>query len=184
MDPFFAFHFGNAWQDGDEIKIQVARAPQFDALMQSIKAATNGKQQPKLPDESTKQLSLDLRTGATSTADLSVTGADFPFYDQRFTGQPTSDLFMLGQSGQSQDVSIGMNQLLHIDTKSERVEQFDFGTSVFVEEHVFVAKGSKPGDGWLVGTAYDWQAGHTIMSVFDAKHIKDGPTANLKVQLF
>lgn len=175
VDPFFAFHFGNAWHDGDDIKVQVARAPKFDALMQSIMAATTGSEQPQLPDESAMLLTLNLKTGAVSTTDLPVTGADFPRYDQRFTGLHTSDLFMLGQTNHSEGLSFGVNQLLHIDAKSERVQQFDFGANMLVEEHVFVAKGSKPGDGWLVGTAYDWQAGHTVMSVFNARHIKDGP---------
>jgi len=177
VDPFFAFHFGNAWQEGDEIQVQVARTSAFDALMSSIKAATSGEKQPALTSESAMQLSLNLKTGKVSTSNLSVTGADFPRYDQRFTGLRTSDLFMLGQSADMKGQSLGVNQLLHIDSDAQQVQQFDYGAKVLIEEHVFVGNGSKAGDGWLVGTAYDWQAGNTIMSVFDAQHIKDGPIA-------
>jgi len=43
LPPFFAFHQGNAWQDGDVIRIEVASSPDFDPLMDDIALATQGK---------------------------------------------------------------------------------------------------------------------------------------------
>jgi carotenoid cleavage dioxygenase len=49
-----------------------------------------------------------------------------------------------------------------------------------VEEHVFVPDPQGRGgerDGWLLGTALDLARGTTLLSVFDAHRLADGPVA-------
>ena len=95
LDPFFAFHFGNAYEDGDKLRIDLARAPDFEVLMQAITKATMGKRGPEMKREQCLQVVLDLQTKVARTELLPLFAADFPRFDQRYTGQRTSRLFML-----------------------------------------------------------------------------------------
>jgi len=48
---------------------------------------------------------------------------------------------------------------------------------VVAEEHVFVpAPGSDVENrGWLIGTAFDWKQRRTLVSIFNAERVQDGP---------
>lgn len=176
IPPFFAFHFGNAWQDGESIHIQTAQAPAFHSLMKTIVQASTGEAlTADIAEPPAIELTLDLRTGTSRTTKLPVSGADFPRFDQRFTGIRTADLFMLGRSASASDQTFGFNTVVHVDARTEAVQTFDYGENMLAEEHVFVGNSARQGDGWLVGTAFDWQAHKTVISVFNARHVQDGP---------
>ena len=59
------------------------------------------------------------------------------------------------------------------------IDTFRYGDGFLVEEHVFAADRSnmQEGVGWLIGTALDVARGQTVLSVFDALHLGDGPIA-------
>ena len=48
-----------------------------------------------------------------------------------------------------------------------------------VEEHVFVpaSASAREGEGWLIGTVFDVDAGCTRLTAFDAQHVAAGPVA-------
>ncbi len=179
MPPFFAFHFGNAWQDGDQLRIETAKATGFDALMQEIENATLGK---KVIVESSQPNAIDIivniNNGTVSTETLPFIGGDFPCFDERYAGSNTNSLIMLQRSKDMPDDVIGFNTVAAMNRKAEQMASFSYGSTVIAEEHVFVPKPQgKESDGWLIGTAYDWQSERTMLSVFDTGFISDGPIA-------
>jgi len=148
LPPFFAFHFGNAWQDGDNIQIEVATSGDFHPLMD-------------------KHASIE---------SLPTRGVDFPRFDQRFTSKRTEQLFMLAQSEEMPSGIFGFNMVTSMNRNKSRESVFSYGAHTLAEEHLFVpAQGKPAGTGWLVGTSYNWQKCRTSLSVFDAQHIEDGP---------
>ena len=65
------------------------------------------------------------------------------------------------------------------DLQTGKVDRFDYGERMVVEEHIVVPKprGSGELDAWLVGTTFDAKRKVTIVNVLDARHVSDGPIA-------
>lgn len=187
LPAFFAFHMGNAWQDENTLRIEVATAPSFEPLMRQIVQATRK----QLPDNAssrralqprTMEITLDLRNSRASLNDLPTSGIDFPRYDMRFTGLPTQQLFMMGRSRVMPDPVFGFNTVTCMNRNTDSEATFDYGSQTIAEEHLFVAApGDKQGKGWLIGTSYDWKKCTTSLSVFNAEHVEDGPVATAQL---
>lgn len=180
---FFAFHFGNAWQDDQQIRIQLAVNNPWDNLDQTIERATRGIQlvnagEKELEDYAATELVLDLQNKRALFEDLPITGGEFPTFDTRFVGKATNHLTMLNRTEAFSSEIFGFNQLIQFDRSTGRTQAYDFGADTFAEEHIFVPlKGAAEGIGWLVGTHYNWRTQLTSLSVFNAKAVADGPIA-------
>ncbi|MEZ5653065.1 MAG: carotenoid oxygenase family protein [Burkholderiaceae bacterium] len=182
LPSFFAFHFGNAWVDGDTVRITVARSADFDALMRRIGQATRGERGDELAPQALSELVLDTRGGGARLQALPLSGAEFPVTDPRFAGRPSRHTFLLGGSDSRPDGLFGFNSVMRFDRQSGRTESFDYGADVLAEEHVFVpAPGAAEGEGWLIGTAYDWRRSRTRLSVFETRSLGDGPIASAEL---
>jgi len=183
LPSFFAFHLGNAWQDGNSIRIEVAAAADFDPLMNAIEFATRGQ---RTSNDITAGKAMDIRLDLvhkTATMEpLPTRGAEFPRYDQRFTGQATDKLFMLSGSDDLPEGVFGFNTVTALNRKDDSEAHFSYGSNALAEEHIFVpAAGKASGTGWLVGTSYNWKKCRSTLSVFDAAHIDDGPIAQAEL---
>ena len=55
------------------------------------------------------------------------------------------------------------------------VDGWSYPRHLIPEEHVFVPRGEADGDGWLVGPFLDLERRAAGLSVFDARHLADGP---------
>lgn len=184
--PFFAFHFGNAWEDGETVRIEVARAAAFKPLMNVITQATRGEPVDPISRPPLMELSLNLSGKTASANDLPVSGVDFPRFDQRFTGRKTSHLFMMSDANPEPDITFGFNQLVSLDRRSQRVRRWSYAPRIIAEEHLFVPDQAKgEANGWVVGTTFDPENRTTSLHVFNARGIDDGPiaTATLPVHL-
>lgn len=186
LDPFFAFHFGNAYEDGNSVRIDVARAPDFEKLMKAISNATLGQPTNEMKREQSIQIVLDLKSKTARTEALPLFAADFPRFDQRFTGQRTSRLFMMGEADNRPSSSFGFGDLIGFEHQSQDVRRYGYAEHVIAEEHLFVASpGGSEGVGWVLGTSFDSLERKTILSVFDSRAVDAGPicTARLPYHL-
>ena len=179
LPSFFLFHLGNAWEDQKTIQIEVATAPDFNLLMEQISQATLGLPMGTAPAQPAAiQIELDTATSRAGMKPLPTTGIDFPRFDQRFTGLPTQQLFMLGRSPGMSEQIFGFNRVIAMDRTSESENHYTYNDNTLAEEHIFVPEPeTRQGQGWLIGTGYDWHKGVTTVSVFNAQQIQDGPVA-------
>lgn len=181
LPPFFAFHFGNAWEDGKQIRIEVATSEPLKEFNSSIKYAVAGKLPTQAQIEGRKlaqsqEIVLDLETNTARSEALPFSRAEFPSFDPRFAGYRTKSLTMLTRTEDLPESIFGFNQISRFDRKQDSVSAWSYGDKYIAEEHVFVPKsGAKEGTGWLVGTAFDWENSKTSLSVFDAESVQDGP---------
>ena len=190
LPNFFCFHLGNAWLDGPSslqtLRVEVVRAAPFDVLMAQIATATRGAATPRRPAASPIEVALDLRTGRVRTTELPLPDAEFPRFDPRRTGVPTRHLLALGFDAQMPAGTFGHNTAMWFDRERGRVATFSYGARAFAEEHVFVPRADRSGrgregEGWILGTALDWQARRTIVCVFDAQALDAGPIATARL---
>lgn len=183
MSAFFAFHFGNAWQDGKQVRVELAVSDPWDALNEQFLSATQGQKINKGNYATTKEpaaveLVIDLQKKMVSIESLPIIGGDFPVYDNRYVGNRTKNLFMMNRSSTLSSDVYGFNQIMHFDRESGKTQSFDYGPDVLAEEHLFVSKnGAAEGAGWLLGTSYNWRTQLTNLSVFNAAAVQDGPVA-------
>jgi all-trans-8'-apo-beta-carotenal 15,15'-oxygenase len=200
LPNFFCFHLGNAWVDaaargdrggdrggagggagGGTLRVQVARTAPFDELMQQIAAASSGSVVGGV-SRRTLEIALDLSSGRASIVELPLVNSEFPRFDPRRTGLRSRHLLMLGRDAKAPEGAFGLNTVQWFDRERGHVTRFSYGERAFAEEHVFVPRaGGAEGEGWVLGTALDWQAQRTMMSVFDAQALDAGPIATARL---
>lgn len=174
-----AFHYGAAVERGEGIGLLAcwyrdgARTnDEFAAMMRGATVATG-------LDAKLVRIDLDLARGRARLHDTGVRAVDFPTTDLR-TDAPRYTWL----AHQLADNPAGMfDAVVRWDAKRERSTAFHYGPHCMAEEHRFVPRPgrSRELDGWLVGTALDWRAQETVLSVFDAAHFEDGPLAQARL---
>ena len=107
--------------------------------------------------------------------------AEFPKVDARRTALRHRALFTVAHTAPSGNAQAlhGFDTVMRFDTDSGQVQQYRFGHRVMVEEHVFVpaSANAREGEGWLIGTVFDVDAGCTKLTAFDARNVSAGPVA-------
>lgn len=183
LPGFLAFHFGNAWQDGHQLRIEVAMSNSWEDIDRSIRLATQGASQHSVASgQSAGDIVLDLKSGNARVENLPIIDGDFPGFDSRFAGKRTRYLSMVNRSGSTPDDVFGFNQLVQFDRSSGQTQTWDYGSDYIAEEHVFVPQANKPeGTGWLIGTAYNWVTEQSSFRVFDALRVANGPIAQAQL---
>jgi carotenoid cleavage dioxygenase len=176
--PIAFFHIGNAWDDGESVRVQVMQVDEFDGLMSDIVDSMQRRPMRQPAHTGPVELAVDLRNRRASLHSLSAESAEFPRVDPRYTGRRTQSMFIASRSPAMPQDLFGMNVVARMDTGSGRMQRFDYGGETLVEEHVFVPRAGAPeGRGWLVGTARNWVTRKTSFSVFDASAVDAGPIA-------
>jgi carotenoid cleavage dioxygenase len=175
LDPRMAFHFGNAFDDGQTTRHDVvlhdgdAIAP-FGALMR-------GERQASMFDRShTAQITLDYASGSARQVRL-FGASEFPRVMPQVAGLRHRKLAVLGSA--ARDREHVLNTVNLVDTDTGKADSFRFDSGWLAEEHVLVPRrgARSETDGYLVGVAQDTRRAETVMTVFDAAHVSDGPLA-------
>ena len=173
----FLFHTGNAWEDkSGVIRLDYMRTDDASTLTQGFRELMrgdfNGEAAPAVA-----LVELDTRTGRARQT-LLAHHAEFPRIDPRFIGRRHTQLFMAERLAVANRP--GFDCVARLDLSSGKVDRYRYGADVMVEEHVFIPSrtgSGKEGDGWLVGTALDLRSQRTLISVFDARRLAQGPVA-------
>jgi all-trans-8'-apo-beta-carotenal 15,15'-oxygenase len=172
------FHLGNAWEEHGTVRLQFVRVADFDRSMSDIVAATTGQPTPGRDPSQVHDIRVDLASGRAGVERLSELHSEFPRLDPRHAGRRTGALFVASRSPTMQQGLFGFNGVARMNPGTGAQQVFSYGDSVIAEEHLFVPRaGGREGDGWLVGSALDWRARRTLVSVFDASRLVDGPVA-------
>jgi all-trans-8'-apo-beta-carotenal 15,15'-oxygenase len=172
----FVFHLGNAWEDTrGVIRLDYMRAPDAwhatVALKQIMQGRHDGHEYARLT-----QVEIDPAAGRARQTVLPIV-SEFPRIDPRVVGRRHHALFVAERVAAGDRP--GHDTVTRVDTASGRTDRYRYGSSVLVEEHVFVPRpgSAREGEGWLVGSALDVERGQTLFSVFDARNLAAGPLA-------
>ncbi len=174
----FMFHVGNAYERADgSVALSYVAGPDAGFLTRTAVNLVHG--QPSSAGKPSTQLAeLNMRTGRATVTDLQDE-IEFPRIDPRRIGQAARHLL----SGANWLQYAGREGTFHgiqlRDMDSGKLQRFDYGERMVVEEHIVVPK---PGstqelDAWLVGTSFDVKRQLTVVNVLEARRIADGPIA-------
>jgi carotenoid cleavage dioxygenase-like enzyme len=108
-----------------------------------------------------------------------TTVAEFPKSDPRFAGKARSLSFHTWGKPGREDRTSSPQGIGSSNHRTGRVDHFDFGLRHLVEEPLFAPRpgSSAEGDGWLLATSLNLDAGVTELHAFDARRIAAGPLA-------
>jgi carotenoid cleavage dioxygenase-like enzyme len=171
LPPFFAFHYGAAWEESDgAIRFDGCLSADPSFTIESGRTLIKGLPTPQAP----VFLSLiSLHPDGRAAIEPTGVAAEFPRTDSRFSGSPRRYTIHA--------TAVGGTPLFHglavQDWKTGRSDQYDFGPGHLVEEAVFVPRpgGAAELNGWLVQPSVNLKARATELHVFDALHVAQGP---------
>jgi len=182
--PAFAFfHLGDAWEETDgTIRFDVCA---YDNPMFGMDGARDlllGKLDGSPPAVLARvALSPDGRGRYEPTSTL----AEFPKADPRFAGRARTLSFHTWGLAARRGLTSSPQGIAASNHRTGRVDHFDFGVRHLVEEPLFAPRpgSSAEGDGWLLATSLNLDAGVTELHAFDARRIADGPLATWRADV-
>ncbi|KAJ8638020.1 hypothetical protein MRB53_012287 [Persea americana] len=181
----FIFHNANAWEEGDEIVLITCRLqnPDLDMVSGIVKE--------KLENFKNElyEMRFDMKTGAASQKQLSVSAVDFPRINESYTGR--KQWFVYGTILNNITNVKGIIKFdLHAEPEGGKSKLdvggniqgiFQLGPGRFGSEAIFVPR--KPGvtseedDGYLIFFVHDENTGKSEVNVIDAKTMSADPVA-------
>jgi all-trans-8'-apo-beta-carotenal 15,15'-oxygenase len=175
MPAFMVFHFGNAWEMNNVIRVDFVKSDNLDIMSNYMPRLMRGES--VTADVSNACfMKIDLNRGRC-TIEERAEQVEFPRIDPRFVAQRNRLVFYPTYVGN--DATSRFNSVLSVDTETGKTDQFSFGEGVQLEEHIIVPKpGSvREGEGWLMGVGFDANRQQSFATVFDALNLSAGPTA-------
>ena len=176
-----AYHFGDAFERGDEVVMRVVRHRDAEEARSPMASAMRGQRPGQGERGSTAlatdlaSLHLDLKTGAASWQTHGIEGVEFPTFDERSQGP--ARLFAPCTVGHAE--APYFNGIASIDVERGKTQSWRYGARILAEEHRFVPRpgGTRPGEGWLLGTVLDYRRGRSGVTLLDAERVDQGPVA-------
>jgi carotenoid cleavage dioxygenase len=177
----WVFHFGNGWEDeAGVIRFDGARASDPSAMLSAFRDVMRGAITP-FSGSYPYLYRIDTRTGTASETPLldQAVGTEFPAIDPRLSGHRYRQLVTLSRSSAGAPTASELNEVSVLDVESGQRRFWPYPDGQLPEEHLWIpAPGSKPEtQGWVIGTAHDWQRGVTLLNVFNGKAVDAGPVA-------
>ncbi|MEX0284954.1 MAG: carotenoid oxygenase family protein [Paracoccaceae bacterium] len=182
--PYWIFHYANGFTD-DAGRIQMS-APVYDTpaiMTDGFREVMRGREG-AFPGAAYMTMTLDPASGRLDTATLpDLTNAEFPRIDPR--RQATRNGVTYTMQARNRGINQGFDTLVRIDHQRERLDTYGYPDTEMAEEHVFVPHPDSTAEqkGWVVGTSLDIAKRHSVLYVFNAEHIADGPVARMPLPM-
>jgi carotenoid cleavage dioxygenase len=179
LPPGFLFHFGNAWDEAPGIlHFDYVHHPDARVLTDGLMGLMRGEQSTLFdrPAHST-HVAIDLERGTVRTRTLPGI-VEFPRIDPRRVGERNRHLWHSTAIGSGAG-TLRVNAVVRYDLDGESRDTYRFEEDSVVEEHIVVPDPAtdREGAGWLVGCTFDVKARRTVVNVFDALRLAQGPIA-------
>jgi carotenoid cleavage dioxygenase-like enzyme len=175
--PCYIYHVVNAWEEGDEIVLDVCRvkrpAPPPEAKTPLAKMLAYLRLDAQL-----WRYRFNLRTGVTLEAPVDDANTEFPSIDARAVGRPTRYAYNVHISPAS---TLRFDGLVRYDNVTGSKQTWSFGPGRWGSEAPFAPRdGSRAeDDGYLVTFVQDEAAGRSELAIFDAADLTRGPVGRV-----
>ena len=179
LPPGCLFHVANAWEERDgTIRLHYMRSDNPMSLL----AGWSVMRGEYLHQEGARVTSLVLDpNGRSSQSTLGECESEFPVVAADDVGRPYSRMLCIERS-ESRPMDVpGFDQVALLDVDSGASQRFSYGDDWSVEEHLFLMPAGAARPRWIAGTALDTRAGNTVLSIFEAEHLSDGPIAQARL---
>ena len=182
-EPFYVWHFGNAWEEDGRIVVDHVRYPDFTTnqwLAEQIQGWASTEAQGRL-----HRATLDLRAGTLRTEELLDRACEFPGITPLRTGARHRSLYLAAHaSGHS--VRGPQDAVVKVDMETGRETVVEFEPGHYPSEPLFVPRpgGEAEDDGWLLSQVYAAPEDRTYVAILDARTPESGPVARAWLEHF
>lgn len=168
VDPFRIWHFANAYERGGEIVVDAFRHKNIDVITAPTTADS------RIPEPKLYRFTLDLAKGRMKSEQLMDLICEFPIVNPERIGTRHNTVWM-----QNYDDSFGTQGMSRFDVEAATTRRYFAPKGHLVSEPMFVARGTKEDEGWLLQLTQDSAREKSYLAVFEPKNFEDGPVAKL-----
>ncbi|HWA46170.1 MAG TPA: carotenoid oxygenase family protein [Hypericibacter adhaerens] len=173
-DPFFVFHFANAFERSGQIVVDYVR---HDALVLGYSAQVH--KPPTL-----HRMTIDIAAGKTSDVEVAALVTEFPRVNDALNALPTRFVYLPTLTDtllQANPPSATFNTMMRIDSETGDVVRHDFGNKI-AGEATFIPRGTAgEDDGILAVFAFDPVTEASDLVLLDAAHVDSDPVAVIRL---
>jgi carotenoid cleavage dioxygenase-like enzyme len=178
-EPCFIYHSVNAWEEGDEVVMDVCRVKQPEPRNDLEGPLANVLSYLRL-DAHMHRYRFNLRTGKTTEQTIDDDNSEFPSINNNVLGRPSRYAYNMHISPES---TLLFDGLMKYDVHEGTAETHWFGEGRWGSEAPFAPR---PGsmdedDGYLVSYVYDERDGRSDVEVLDARDVTAGPLCRIKL---
>lgn len=175
VDPFYQWHFVNAFERGEDLVVDLVRYHDF-ATNHDLGSLPGGGAQP-LSKGRLHRTILDPRRRTARSEELWDRPCEFPRIAPDVEGRPYRFAYLAAHP-RGEDAGL-FSRIARFDVESGRVEEGEAGKDRFVSEPIFVPRpgGKSERDGWVLAHVYDAGSHTTHLAVWDARELGRGPIA-------
>jgi carotenoid cleavage dioxygenase-like enzyme len=166
----YVFHVMNAYDDGDQVVMDVVRHPKMFA--KEMRGPSEGR--PALA-----RWCMDPSTGRLSETMLDDRSLEFPRFNDARAGQA----YRFGYTAGANDTLQSFGAVYKHDTVSGRNQTHDHGPGRYTLEPVFVARpdAKAEDDGWVLAYVYDQNRDASDVVILDAQDFEGPPVATVEL---
>lgn len=166
VDPFWVWHFVNAFDDGERVIVDLCRHENFSAFSSPSDPSA------ELGTPTLTRCTIDPRARTLRSEALLDGPSEFPSVHPRWTGRRQRYTWV--QRFAQGDRGAG---LARFDNETARLTSYHAPSGHLGSEPMFVARSDREHEGWLLQLIQDTNASASYVAVFDAEHIEEGPIA-------
>jgi all-trans-8'-apo-beta-carotenal 15,15'-oxygenase len=165
-DPFFHFHFSNAYEDGQDTIIDLCRYEDY-AISDTLR---NFKSNADISAHSSLWRLRVTPSGRVDQTELCPFQAEFPQLDPERTGQRNRYTYLAARPGGPGYPTA----IVKVDNDTGQNSSFDLGLGYGIGEPIFVPRPQRrqEDDGWLLSLVYDGAEHRSHLYVLDARDIE------------
>lgn len=180
IEPFFQWHFANAFEQGDEIVVDVVRFEDFSAN-DWVANVHRGHIPDHISHGSYHRMVINpQRSGATSRqlADLSC---EFPKVAPALEGRCHRQVWLAAHSSGEVGHDGVWDRLAKLDVKTGETTTVSLGDGHYPSEPVPVTKAhpDHPEDVWILSLTYDANSHRSYVAILDGSDMEAGPRARV-----
>ena len=183
LPPCGVFHIANAWEDeAGVIRLQFMGAPNPISMLAGF-TVMQGEYRHR-PGAFMTLVEIAPGKGATQEIVLNLEG-EFPVVDRSRVGRRNGTVLCVGRSADRDADVPGYDELVSFDVERGTSDRYAYGPDWMVEEHLLISDKTRPLEPatWVIGTALNMRSRRTVVSVFNASAIADGPVAQASLPI-
>ncbi|HEY0841007.1 MAG TPA: carotenoid oxygenase family protein [Vulgatibacter sp.] len=169
LDPFWTFHFANAFEEPSGPSIDFARMPHFQINDTDLLAADGSA--PMLT-----RLHLDLGTGKHTETRLFDVACEMPQIHPRVAGGRYGSVFL--QTERMED-GVRLRGVTHLDLDGAKSDEWVVPAGHIPGEPMLVPRGEGESDAWVLNLVYDGGSDTSYLAVLDGLRLEEGPVATV-----
>ena len=169
---FFHYHINTAFEDGDDVVLDLVRYPDYDNIHRSLRrfreSAFEG------IDTTFSRMRVTSRN-EVRMEDIYSEACEFPQHDWRLTTSEHRYSYMAGR----EDGDIPFGALIKVDHRTGEATRHEFGSGHVAGEPIFVPRreDAAEDDGWLLSVVYSAAEHRSRLVVLDARDLAADPAA-------